>query len=359
MHLAPTHPGILHAYAPRLAAFEHTPASSTSSSSSSSSTLPPSNFVLFLGGLNDDLLTVHYPSHLAQLLKDSNPRFSVVEVRLTSSSFGWTTSNLDRDANEVADAVKYFQNISEQRAQDAQEARISGHIILLGHSTGTQIATTYLIGNRNHKVHSLDDLGRPPVSGVVLQACASDREGAQALMDAARLKQSIDSARKIAADPAQVVAADAPLGPDDHMPRFFTAGLFDEEGPQPQPQPSAKRWLSLVTEGGDDDLFSSDLPDDVVRRVWGSDGGLATRNTPLCVLWGERDEFIPRSVDKETVLSRWKKEVSATDGGKGLWNDENSGVVAGASHNLNKDTKDVVNDLSGRIVRFCISVAKR
>ena len=162
----------------------------------------------------------------------------------------------------------------------------------------------------------------------------------------------------MAADPAQVVAADAPLEADDSMPRFFTAGLFDEEGPQPQPQPSARRWLSLVAEGGDDDLFSSDLSDDVVSRIWGSDGGLATRKTPLCVLWGERDKFIPVSLDKQAVLGRWKKEMNAADGGRGLWDDKNSGVVAGASHNLNGDPDDVVNDLCGRIVRFCIKVTQ-
>ena len=62
---------------------------------------------------------------------------------------------------------------------------------------------------------------------------------------------------------------------------------------------SAERYLSLYAEGGDDDMFSSDL----------SAAALASRlghmaDTPALLLFSEADEYVPDGIDTTALASR-------------------------------------------------------
>ena len=340
------HRGMLHHYAPRLVAFEHDNQSTDDPSASSNI-----NFILFLGGLTDDLLTVRYPSILAREFSHHFPgpakcTFSVVEVTLSSSGQGWTTGSLIHDCRELAKAVEYFRNIAEQRQKEREdtvgEPSIAGKIILVGHSTGAQIALSYVVGSRKDTWRSEEVLGRPGVNGIFLQAGLSDREAIAEMMGEEKLGETVRHARLLAKkDPA------------DHMPRELTKRIYSEEKANPDPQPSAKRWLSLAGPDGDDDFFSSDLSDELLERIWGKNGGIGMRGIPVCVLWGQSDPFVPTKVNKETLLERWR-EVVERSGGR--WH-KCSGVLPGGTHNYNDCGEAIVKALCSRIIDFTHDVS--
>jgi hypothetical protein len=48
-------------------------------------------------------------------------------------------------------------------------------------------------------------------------------------------------------------------------------------------------------------------------------------------MYSGSDEYAPEGVDMEALLARWKR---ATDAGEKKWDDEASGVIPGASHNV-------------------------
>jgi len=62
---------------------------------------------------------------------------------------------------------------------------------------------------------------------------------------------------------------------------------------------TAYRWNSLAAKGGDDDYFSADLDEAIIRAKFGRIDG------PILILPGEKDELVPPSVDKRELLSRW------------------------------------------------------
>jgi len=67
---------------------------------------------------------------------------------------------------------------------------------------------------------------------------------------------------------------------------------------------SASRFASLAGEGGDDDFFSSDLPDARLEEIWGD---RAWEQTPVLLLYGDRDQYVPDFVDKAAMLKKWSE----------------------------------------------------
>lgn len=84
------------------------------------------------------------------------------------------------------------------------------------------------------------------------------------------------------------------------------------------------RWIKLVANRsgcrGDDDYFSSDLPDERLKATFGR------LDKPIMFLQCEKDELVPPSVDRPALLSRWMKICPA-----GLASPL-SGFVPGANH---------------------------
>ncbi|KAL9092363.1 MAG: hypothetical protein Q9159_000871 [Coniocarpon cinnabarinum] len=313
-----SHAGNLHHYASRLVAFEHGLPHGNAAAAH--------NFVLFVGGLDDSLLTVRYPSVLATVLPAS---WAVAEVQTRSSGVGFATGSLERDSEDLVKAVAYFRQLAKQR-----NAGASSKVVLIGHSTGCQDAMNYLIGPWKQNPIPGDVKQRPVLDGVVFQAGISDREAVEGRLPPQLIRDSLDLARAM---------VDQGKG-RDQLPIESTNGMFGA-------QPSANRWLSLISDGGDDDYFSSDLPDDRVERVWGSEG-LATRGVKTLVLLGEKDDGMPQRVDKAELIGRWETYVK---GSNGLW-DDRSGVLPGAGHNLNDNSDDVVRTLCERIAGFVRSL---
>ena len=315
------YPGVVHHYAPRLIAFEHMPSLAQNQSSTNAH-----NFVLFLGGLGDSLMTVRYPYVLATLL----PRtWALVELQLSSTGLGWTTGMLERDSSELETAVSYFRDLSRQRDSNAQ-----AKVILLGHSTGCQIAMNYLVGSWKQPLMPNHVKERPAVDGVIFQAGISDREAITLSLSSSEVEESLRLAEEMCSNGRA----------HDHVPEAATKHLFAAN-------PSAERWISLASREGEDDYFSSDLPEARLERVWG-ERGIASRGLKVMVLLGEKDEGMPAWLNKTKLLSSWETQVK---GANGVW-DDRSGVVPGATHNLNKSDETVVKDLCGRVLGLVHSV---
>jgi pimeloyl-ACP methyl ester carboxylesterase len=300
------------AQAPRLVAFEHHPPSSAASSSEqhASSDTPP-NTLLFIGGLGDGLGTVPYAADLARRLP---PTWRLAEVLLRSSYGGWGVSSLDEDAAELADCVRHFRAL-----------RPGAKIALLGHSTGCQDALHYLTGPQWVR--------RPGVQGALLQAPVSDREALLLQLPPGAYERAVAAARELVARGAG----------EDMLPRALTADFF---GLWPC---SARRWLSLASpppaHDGADDYFSSDLSDTRLARSFGR----VPPSTPLAIVYGGADEYVPPHVDKEALVARWIA-IAERNGARIVL--KASGVVPGATHSLKRVPPEVYEEVMRRMLVF-------
>ncbi|MCJ1307453.1 hypothetical protein MMC25_001099 [Agyrium rufum] len=314
-------PGVLHTYTKYLVAFEPT--------KSNASPKKIQNTLIFIGGLMDGLFTVPYATPLAEAMP---PSWSVVSVLLSSSYRQWGIASLDSDVSELASCVSYFRKL-----------RPNGKIVLMGHSTGCQDVMHYLVSLESEDT-SLEDsknltggscsvLARPKIDGGIMQASVSDREALIMLLPSRQYEASVKIAQ---------VYISQNRG-EDILPSWATAGFLNVPV-------SARRWLSLASPGpdhaGEDDFFSSDLPDSRIKETFGkmSHGG----DVRISILMSGEDQFVPKEVDKKTMVSKWEAAVKA---GEGLL-DEDSGIVEGANHNLDGVPEHVTEDLVRRVIGF-------
>lgn len=294
------HAGTLHHYTSRLVAFEYAKADPSRDVSTN-------NVLIWIGGLGDGLLTVPYTKTLAEALP---PSWSFVQPLIYASYTGWGTSTLKRDAKEIGRCVAYFQKLHP-----------GSKIVLMGHSTGSQDCMEYLVGEESSE--------RSSIQGVVFQAGISDREG---MVDA--MGDKYESSCKVAQQ-----WVDEGRG-DDVLPLSVTTKVFGSPC-------TASRWLSLASPdmNGDDDYFSSDLPMEKLEATFGK----LPKESPLLILFGGADGAVPKFVDRKALVAKWYGVVKS---GGGAVDEENGGVVPGASHNLSGDQEYVVQDLVGRVKRY-------
>jgi pimeloyl-ACP methyl ester carboxylesterase len=290
--------GRLHRFSKRLVAFEHTSVAQDS----------PKNILLWVGGLSDGLLTVAYPTILAQELPSC---WAVAQVLMLSSYDGWGTRSLQKDVKEISECVAYF-----------RKANPSGKIVLMGHSTGCQDAMEYVVGPGHEN--------RPSIDGAIIQAPVSDREARVDSMP----KESRESFTKMAKEWVDSGRS------NDVLPASIIGKDFI------QTATTAYRFLSLLSPDmdGDDDYFSSDLPDAKLRRTFG-----AFKDTRLLILYSGADEHVPAFINKKALVEKWSKFVKE---GGGIVDEENGGIVENAHHNLNEDNEEVVQDLVRRVSGF-------
>ncbi|KAL5119873.1 hypothetical protein ACEQ8H_002234 [Pleosporales sp. CAS-2024a] len=296
------HAGTLHKYNKKLVAFEHGPSDAAS------------NVLLWIGGLGDGLLTVEYAATIASSL----PRtWTLAEVLLRSSYNGWTTGRLSRDAREMGECVRYFQGV---------RGGGGAKVVLMGHSTGCQDIMEYLVG--------ADAQTQPRIDGAILQGGVSDREAWADLCktdeEKAQLGELVEAARTMIAEGNERAVMPA------------QGNMLAQAMGAPA---TAYRTYSLLAKGADDDYFSSDLGDDVLRNTFGR----LPKETPVCFLLGSEDPYVPTRVDKKALLERWASIIRE---GGGVVDDKNGGVVEGAHHNLNGDPEHVVQDLVKRVCGF-------
>lgn len=86
------------------------------------------NAIIFVGGLTDGPHTVPYIRTVAAKIEaDADLDYSVFEIRMRSSFFGFAWSSLAKDVEDISALVKYLRGLGKQK------------IILFGHSTGCQV----------------------------------------------------------------------------------------------------------------------------------------------------------------------------------------------------------------------------
>jgi len=297
--------GKLHIYHPkrRLPLFEYTPSSSPNSSSTSKADRV--NVLVFIGGLFDNFRGTGYVDDLASLFPRNTPNqaWTVMHAQLSSAIRGWGTSDLNRDVEEMAAAIRYIRTSISQSE--------STNIVLMGHSTGCQDVLHYLYSTPP------DHRPRPAIQGAILQAPVSDREG---------ILHTITStpSRKPLYDQCLSLANTVPES--EHrttiLPMHWTTPLI---GAAPV---SISRFLSLASPDspsnpGLDDLFSSDLPDSRLDATFGqiasspsleairSHNGTASLSKSILILTSGADEYVPPQIDKPRLLSRWKSAIES------------------------------------------------
>ncbi|KAK4190044.1 hypothetical protein QBC35DRAFT_491156 [Podospora australis] len=259
------------------------------------------NALIFIGGLGDGPHGVPYVRSLASFLASLN--FSVFEIRLTSSFSGWGYSSLRQDAAEIQALVSYLRKgLGKEK------------VVLMGHSTGCQDCLEYVLNSGAHPSPSEGQDKGLKVDGIILQGPVSDREA---------IKMSVDpTEREVSLKHAEEMKNKEEVMPGDKMP----------EGWRGTPV-TAYRWGSLAGVGGDDDFFSSDLPDSTLAKIW---GGLGTKRTPTLILPSEKDEWVSDSLDVEAMIETWEDFYSqaVTDGQKGSTAWFESGLIPGANHRV-------------------------
>ena len=115
-----------------------------------------------------------------------------------------------------------------------------------------------------------------------MQAPTSDRETASLLMPTDLLRTSLRHAEELIAK-----GKETDIMPADLIPPILASPI------------TAYRWHSLVSVGGDDDFFSSDLPASTLESTFGK-----INKSTLIVLSG-KDEMVPPTIDKVALLKKW------------------------------------------------------
>ncbi|ONH65141.1 AB hydrolase superfamily protein YisY [Cyberlindnera fabianii] len=261
--------GTVYEYTPRLQVFEFAERAKTST-----------NAVLFIGGLTDGLLTVPYLPALSKQLPDGWNLYKSSSLHLMpDGQLDLWIETLMRLVSVLLISV-----ISWVRQK----------VVLFGNSTGCQDSIHYALNKADVKV-----------DGIVLHSPVSDRYACGSMFE--EKGQNLEDWNKEAKEWGDKYGMEAVLPPK------FSKWFFDTNI-------TAYRWLSLFTVGGDDDYFSEDLTDDALKNSFGK------LNIPTLVLYSEKDEFVPSSVDKSAIVERWRSFTP-----QGIYS-KYSTVIKGCSH---------------------------
>lgn len=295
--------GTVHEYVPKKTAFEF---------NGSSPSHKAANVVLFIAGLTDGLLTVHYLPQLAEAISKLPGDWVLVQGLLTSSYMGWGHSSLETDNKEIAQIISYLRS---EKGGSRQK------VVLMGHSTGCQDALRYL---SHHRYQPGFDTALD-IDGAILQAPVSDREGLAAEVG----EEHLDA---LASECYEMYISKGLL--KELLPLKFTKISFGYPI-------NAYRFYSLYLKNGDDDYFSSYLTDEQLA------GSFGKVEKPLLSLYGEADEYVPGYVNKQQLVDRWAKQA-------GKYWYEGSKVLPKASHTV--DDQEAVKDMIGTVSTFIGSI---
>lgn len=298
-------PGVVHTYAPNHTIFEFT----------ATPHKPAPNVLLFISGLTNGLLDVPYLPLLAEKLHESNGDWALAHVILSSGYIGWGTSSLKKDANEIALAVKYLRSETGGKRQK---------IVLQGHSTGCQDVMEYLTKK------SLEPHFDPEsaVNAGILQAPVSDSEAIRNGADEKHLDSLIAEADQLILD-----GKGKTLLPEKFRKLAFNTPI------------SAYRFNSLFKKYGDDDYFSTYLTNEDLQQSFGK------VSKPILVLYGEKDEYVPETVDRPALVAKWKAIAP-----KEYWSPL-SKVLKGAVHNVGEGSDEgAQEDLVNTVIEFISNI---
>ncbi len=242
------------------------------------------SYLVLLGGLSDGLLPTPYTVPLATAASEMGWNFVNPSLRTAGLQFGF--GSLDTDAEDLGDLVKFLRGRHEGRCR----------IVTVGHSTGCQAT-----------VHFSRVMGG--LDGLILQAPVSDRQTSE-----------------------------------DNTEWQNMARQMKTEGKGSEFMPRAAHWAPITADrfydlyvavGEGDDYFSTDLPDDVLRKRLGHLGKLDF----AVFVYSEKDEYVPEGVDIKSFSERVAGIVSGTE----------HQFLEGANHNLG-DGEGAVDKFVGIIV---------
>ncbi|KAG0269951.1 hypothetical protein BGZ95_001856 [Linnemannia exigua] len=209
--------------------------------------------VVFVGGLLDGYNALPYLPLLGKYLEEQL-NFSLIQVMLTSSHMGYGISSLQEDVRELDILFTFL-----------REERAKTRLFFIGHSTGCQDAISFASHGRN----------RSNIQGMVLQGPVSDREFMISSLDDMYGKYVRLAQRMINDGKGQeLMVREVDVAPV-----------------------TAYRFNSLASVGGDDDMFSSDIPFESMQALFGQ------VKTPLIMVHSGKDEYIPSHINKEQLIS--------------------------------------------------------
>ncbi|OKL63134.1 hypothetical protein UA08_01623 [Talaromyces atroroseus] len=312
--------------------------------------------LIFVGGLGDGLTTVPFLKDIAAALEPT--QWSLFSFILSSSYESWGFGRLGQDAEDIAQCVEYISEYKKALSQASQTAR-ARKVVIMGHSTGSQDVLHYLYSPNPTPIDPVFDNGlrhilRPAVDGAILQAPVSDREG---ILDAITDENGKFRDAEVHGAYLQLIemAKTCTFSDGNKHDVLLPLALTSKLGYSPVPI-TARRFLSLVAPDapenpGEDDLFSSDLSDKRLDETFGMILARDLLKHKLLVLYSGNDQHVPKSVDKGKLLQRWR---AATDKSiRKIWDDEHSGVVPGASHNVGgEDEGEARADLAARVKAY-------
>ncbi|CZT03544.1 probable hydrolases or acyltransferases (alpha/beta hydrolase superfamily) [Rhynchosporium agropyri] len=317
-------PGILHHYTETLVTFEYT------------SPAPKPHALIFVGGLGDGLATTSYMVDLVSKLAPTP--WSLFTLNLSSSYGQWGTGHLDRDTDELAECISY---ISAYKA--SQYAESQRKVVVMGHSTGSQVVLHYLKSQNPHQgTYTFDKdlvhVQRPVLDGAIMQAPVSDRQAVHHICQEGFGEKTPTEMQAVYDELVKLARAATDDDGDSMAPLHLSSAIY--------PHPiSYRRFLSLCSpdspdKPGDDDLFSSDLSDEFLKTTFGMVATRGLLRGKLMVLYSEKDASVPAYVDKLALMKRWQKaadEGGEREGRRKVWDDEFTAVVPNASHALSND----------------------
>jgi hypothetical protein len=265
--------------------------------------------------------------------------WSLFSATLTSAYQAWGFGHLDRDTDEVAQCIKHIQ------AYKAAKYGTPGRIVLMGHSTGSQCVLHYLSRPNPHTSNPSFDRGlehvvRPPLDGAIMQAPVSDREALLWVVKEGFLGRTPEELKQTF-DKLVALAREGVSRGDQTADSMLPIELTRQFGYSNNTPISCRRFLSLASpdsprKPGEDDMFSSDLPDEQIARTFGMVGPRGLLKFKLMVLMSGRDQAVPSWVDKEALLARWR-DAADRGGTYQVWDRERSGLIPNASHALSDD----------------------
>ncbi|CAK7227336.1 hypothetical protein SBRCBS47491_006534 [Sporothrix bragantina] len=246
--------------------------------------------LVFIGGLTDGPHTTPYIRSIAKHLATADAAkglgYSVFELRMQSSFHGYGFKRLTDDVADLSALVKHLKtNLGRDK------------IVFLGHSTGCQDQMAYAKAMKAGE--------SPEVNGFILQGPVSDRECLVPYFKAGEHDMTVAATEKMIKE-----GKENEIVPREFMPEMIKAPH------------SAYRWHSLISFNGDDDFFSSDLPDERLADEW------SYFTKPVLVLPSEKDECVPKTIDVPKNVARWKTFCPP-----GVFS-EFSGSIPGAGHTV-------------------------
>ncbi|KAI7902533.1 uncharacterized protein BX663DRAFT_511384 [Cokeromyces recurvatus] len=218
--------------------------------------------VVFIGGLGDGYNAVPFLEPLFETVLDKKG-WSLIQVQLSSSYQGYGINNLQTDVEELDKLVYHLKTYRGKKT-----------IVLLGHSTGSQDCYWH---NKYGKTNQ-------DIASYILQAPVSDREYFQANLE--NFQFYVDMAINYRREGKG----------EELLPRDSLFGT----------PITANRFYSLTVKGGDDDVFSTDLSDEEIKKLY------ENVNRPICWIYSENDEFYVNKVEKQSdVMQRFQNICSA------------------------------------------------